>query len=201
MVIKRASLKRSNAHRKLKRVKLTQHSDEDLTDEQLFMDCLNMEFTKNSSLQAIKTVITQAKAKVSDLENSKHLNWKPKLKTTHVIYVIYNTIDNLKYIGQTSKDGISRFLEHLQAAARINKEGNYEHYKMSKQRLLYTHMLKTGVKFWRTFPIVGINSYEYQWQQLADQFEFIWIHMFNTLKPKGLNMILPNTIHQTIGGK
>ena len=105
--------------------------------------------------------------------------------------MVYNTKDNLRYIGQSVKDGIGRFIQHLQAARRMEKSESVEYKKMMKQQLLYVHMVKIGIEYWKIYPLEQILTDEVNYKRLANIREAYWIKKLNTLTPQGLNMILP----------
>src|SRR5258705_4852403 len=79
-----------------------------------------------------------------------------------------------RYLGQTSKDAITRLKEHLQATKNMEKHGDLEFNKSSKQKNLYTHMLKLGINIWRIFPIVQIISPKADFKTLADTQEYAY---------------------------
>ena len=118
----------------------------------------------------------------------------PNFGTIRVIYIIYNTMDNLRYVGQTVKTAIQRFMQHLSTAKRIENSIGIEYNLKLKQKRLYTHMIKIGLNHWRVYPLERIESTSNtHFKSLAAKVELFWIKHLNTLNPYGLNMILPVT--------
>ena len=90
------------------------------------------------------------------------------------------------YVGQTTKNAIQRFQEHIQCAKRLLQSQDLNFRKDKKQQLLYTRMCETGINNWRIIPIESlIPSIENR--------ETFWINKLQTLQPNGLNYILPNS--------
>ena len=97
-----------------------------------------MEHQRHAALNSIKSILIEHKA-VNRVDLTRE---KLRLDTKKVIYVVYNTKDKLRYIGQSVKDAIGRFMQHLQAARRMEKSESVGYKKMMKQQLLYVHMVK-----------------------------------------------------------
>ena len=105
--------------------------------------------------------------------------------------------DDLRYVGQTSKDAIHRFMEHIQQAKR--QSNSLEYNQAMKQKLLYTHMLKIGLDNWRVYPLEHIPaSDKVMFKKLANTRELDWMIQFNTGRPNGLNMIHPVAMDKTL---
>ena len=180
--------KTSNLKRKRRRQSSRSSYYDSLKAKQIQADCMNMEFQKQKALILIKRIIENYK----ESTNAKITNLFPRLHTEQIIYVIYNMQDTLRYIGQSNKDAIHRFMEHLQTAKRIANSELLKYTQSRKQKLLYTHMLKTGLDIWRIYPIENIETDKLEcFKQLATERELFWIKYFNTLTPYGLNMNLP----------
>lgn len=105
-----------------------------------------------------------------DLNN---LDWK-KYKDTNqgYIYVITNTINGMKYVGQTNNP-YSRWKRHISTAK--NKSCTFKSY-------LYSAMEKYGIINF-TFEVIEICSLN-----LVNEREIFWIQKLNTNVPYGYNI-------------
>jgi len=178
---------RVKEQRQKKRRLKHQSFEERLSVKSLLVINLNMEFTHHIAVVKIKEQLDRYKQELKGINT----NIQPKLNTDQVIYVIYNIRNHMKYIGQTSKNAIQRFMEHLQAAKRLEVNKSPDKFQ-AKQKLLYQHMCSLGLDKWRVYAVEHLDTQEKgMFKQLADLRETFWIKYFNTLTPAGLNMILP----------
>jgi hypothetical protein len=142
----------SNLNRKRKRQQARQSYYGALTAKEIKISNLNMILQKHRSLIKIQCIVDKyIQYKGGDLAN-----FQPHLIREQVIYIIYNMKDDLRYVGQTSKDAIHRFMEHIQQAKR--QSNSLEYNQAMKQKLLYTHMIKIGLDNWRIYPLEHIPA-------------------------------------------
>ena len=78
--------------------------------------------------------------------NVKVTNLFPLLTTKQIIYIIYNIQDHLRYIGQTNKDAIHRFMEHIQTAKRIANSDLLKYNQFLKQKAVIHAYAKVWIK-------------------------------------------------------
>lgn len=91
---------------------------------------------------------------------------------TLYLYMLYNTVAKMGYIGITSRKPGKRFLEHL-SVARLGQEQTY----------LANAMRKYGLNVFTLTVLRQVKS----WDELK-QLEMSAIAMYNTLKPHGYNL-------------
>ena len=99
---------------------------------------------------------------------------------TGYIYCITNSINNKKYVGQTSVSVESRYAEHLRCARSYDSH-----------LLLYRSIKKYGEHNFsvRTVDIVSANS-KCDLKHILNELEVWYIKKFNTYMPNGYNMTL-----------
>ena len=90
-------------------------------------------------------------------------------------------------------------MEHLRSAQNMVASNMLEYNISMEYKKLYTHMVKTGLEYWRILPIVHIDySAGTDFKNVADVHEKFWIQCFNTRSTHGLNMYIPKvTLHTT----
>jgi len=168
-------------------------NEEALSAKRIRAGCLKIEVQRHKVLTAIKSKITEDSQNVVP-----RVSVHPRLDTNKVIYIVYNTSDNMRYIGHTSKDATHRFMEHLRKAKQLSKLELVEYNTLMKQKLLYTHMVKIGLEGWYVYPIEQVQADNLSFKTTACERELFWIKHFGTLTPHGLNMILPLSPNHTL---
>ena len=118
------------------------------------------------------------------------------LKTSQVIYAVYNTVSKLIYVGYTSKTSCGRFEQHVTAARNTQlRDSQARDYPLS------IAIANSDYRNWRTFPLEHIPGIfdktkegNLAFKEIARPRELFWMRRLHTYLPLGLNNDCPPSI-------